>query len=354
MNWPMVSRRKYENLSKELEQLRTERDGYKGSYQRLDLEIGQLRTERDGYKGSYQRLDLEVGQLRTERDGYKGSYEILNSQVGSLRSERDGYKCAYHTAADELGNLRAYGEPPPRSPEEAERMAGKPSIFVVCQPKAGTKYLGATLARTLGYDYGRNVVTHTFPKSLIWSAMAHDFLRGGMISASHLQADVFNLRMMKEIGLTKGVIQFRDPRAALYSEYHYFVDHEMYRRYNPVSGDAFLELNKDQQLAYHVERFFKPLIGWIGAWVDVLDTDRELNFLVTTHEELASDEQKLFSNILAFYGIQAELNPARKNHDTHFRSGSNSEWRSELSPTLVLTLNSLIPKRLWDRFGWDP
>jgi hypothetical protein len=197
-------------------------------------------------------------------------------------------------------------------------------------------------------------VTHTFPKSLIWSGMAHDFLRGGMISASHLQADVFNIRFMKEVGLTKGVIQFRDPRAALYSEYHYFLDHEMYRRYNPITGDAFLNLSKDQQLAYHVERFYKPLIEWITTWVDVIEADRELDFLVTTHEELAADEQNLFGRILAFYGIQADLKQAVKNYDTHFRSGSNSEWRSELPPTLVATLNSLIPTRLWDRFGWQP
>jgi Sulfotransferase domain len=322
-------------------------------YEELCVELGQLRAERDGYKSSYERLNSEVGNLGSELGGYKSAYERLNSEVGNLRSELDGYKSAYQTAADELGNLRAYAEPPPRSSEEADRMAGRPSIFIVCQPKAGTKYLGATLAQTLGYDYGRCVVTHTFPKSLIWSSMAHDFLRGGMISSSHLQADGFNIRMMKEIGLIKGVIQFRDPRAALYSEYHYFVDHEMYRRYDPVNGDRFLRLSKDQQLAYHVERFYKPLIEWIGAWVDVIETDLEFDFLVTTHEELASDEQKLFAKILDFYRIQAELKPAVKNYGTHFRSGSNTEWRNELSSTLVLTLNSLIPKRLWDRFGWN-
>jgi hypothetical protein len=326
MSWPVVSRREYEKLC----------------------------AERDNYKGLYERLNSEIGQLRVDCEGHRSSYERINAEVGNLRSERDGYKSAYQTAADELGNLRAYGEPPPRTPEEVERMGGKPSIFIVCQPKAGTKYLGATLAQTLGYDYGRCVVTHTFPKSLIWSGMAHDFLRGGMISSSHLQADAFNIRFMKEVGLTKGVIQFRDPRAALYSEYHYFIDHEMYRRYNPITGDAFLKLSKDQQLTYHVERFYKPLIEWISAWVDVMEADRELDFLVTTHEEMASDEQKLFGKILAFYGIQVDLKPAAKNYDTHFRSGSNSEWRSELSPTLVLTLNSLIPKRLWDRFGWIP
>jgi len=253
-----------------------------------------------------------------------------------------------------LGNLRAFGEPPPRSSKEAARMAGKPSIFIVCQPKAGTMYLGATLAQTLGYDYGRRVVTHTFPKNLIWRGMAHDFLRGGMISSSHLQADDFNIRMMKEIGLTKGVIQFRDPRAALYSEFHYFVDHEMYRRYNPVNGNAFLKLSKDEQLAYHLERFYKPLIEWIVAWVDVLETDRGLDFLATTHEELASDESRFFRQILEFYGIEAELKPAEKNYETHFRSGSNNEWRSRLSPDLIQILNSMIPQRLWDRFGWEP
>jgi hypothetical protein len=184
--------------------------------------------------------------------------------------------------------------------------------------------------------------------------MAHDFLRGGMISSSHLQADEFNIRMMKDIGITRGVLQFRDPRAALYSEFHYFVDHEMYRRYNPTNGDAFLKLNKDEQLAYHLKRFYEPLVEWISAWVDVLDMDSELDFLVTTHEELAADEQELFRRILAFYGIEASLKTAEKNYDTHFRSGSNTEWRTELPSTLIETLNAQIPQRLWDRFGWVP
>jgi uncharacterized coiled-coil DUF342 family protein len=126
MSWPVVSRRAYEKLC----------------------------AERDSYKNLHEKLNSEIKRLRDDCEGHRSSYERINVEVGNLRSERDGYKSAYQTAADELGNLRAYGEPPPRPQEDVERMEGKPSIFLVCQPKAGTKYLGATLAQTLGYDYG--------------------------------------------------------------------------------------------------------------------------------------------------------------------------------------------------------
>jgi Sulfotransferase domain len=343
------------------EHLRSELEAQRLGIQELTATLQNVKAEHDAKNSAHTELakahkniTRNYNRLQQERDGYKSSYETLNAEVGTLQTQCDGYKLSYDALAAEVGKLRIDAEPLPRSADEAERMAGKPSLFIVCQPKAGTKYLGATLAGSLGYDYGRNVVTHTFPKNLIWQGMAHDFLRGGMVSVSHLEPDSFNVQTMKEIGLTKGVIQFRDPRAALYSQFHYFVDHQLYRIYNPVSGQVFLDLTEAEQIAYHIERFFKPLVAWISGWIDVLETEQELDFLVTTHEELVADERDLFSKILRFYGIDANLKPAVKDRNTHFRSGNNTEWRAALSPSLVASLNAIIPERLWRRFGWQP
>ncbi|MGH8646075.1 MAG: hypothetical protein ACREX4_17105, partial [Gammaproteobacteria bacterium] len=168
-----------------------------------------------------------------EKEGIQINPDVATN-VGNLIGLYHGYRKAYLTLSEELGILRQTAAPIVRnqSPVDpgffgrigiwAEQVkqpskVEKPSIFLVTLPKSATVFVGHSIAQTLEYDITSTLVTPTFPKNIIWGPMLLDFLRGGMVSASHLQPDDTNLTLLKRTGVKQIVLHIRDPRAALLS-----------------------------------------------------------------------------------------------------------------------------------------
>lgn len=319
----------------------------------LEADTAILTQERDGYRRAYEQLNAEVGTLRSEREGYKRAYEQLNAEVGTLRAERDGYKNAFETIEPRYNHLRMVAAPVVRE-NLAPSQADKPSIFVVTLPKSGTMFIGHSLRETLGYDYTGVLVTPTFPKNIVWQAMARDFARGGMVSVSHMQPDAENLAVLKEAGIRKCLLHVRDPRAALASWYHFLADFGTNRdRVVLGSNDDFWELPKSRQMDRYIDAFYKPCIDWLSAWVEIAESNCNLDILVKSHDQLASREHDYLTSVLDFFGLAAPVRIIAKSRDTHYRQGDNESWRSDLTREQIERVNALLPQSLAERFGWS-
>lgn len=304
-------------------------------------------------------MQEDLAQLMQERDGYRNAYETLNAEIGQLRSEREGYRNAFHWVEQRFNYLRMVAAPYCRE-AIAEHLVGKPSIFVITLPKSGTVYILNSLRQTLGYDQTAVLVTPTFPKNIVWRAMADDFMRGGMVSLSHMQPDAENLRILKEAGIRKCVVHVRDPRAALASWFHFRTDYgtqiggvERISQVEVALPLSFREQAKPLQIDHYIETFYRPCLGWLEQWVDVAANDHDLDVLLLTHDELARDEASYMKRIIGFYGLDTPVSLAAKEPSTHYRRGDNVAWREDLTPAQVDLVNAMLPKTLADRFGWE-
>lgn len=302
--------------------------------------------------------EAEVSRIISERDGYRNAYEILNAEVGHIRSERDGYRNAYRAVDERYSYLRAVAAPIVRETVRPE-IAGKPSVFVVTLPKSGTVFISHSLRSTLDYDFTSVLVTPTFPKNIVWQAMADDFMRGGLVSASHMQPDAENLSVLRQAGVRKCLLHVRDPRAALASWYHFRTTYgaeateveRLSRVASPHSAE-FRSWPMPRQMDHYIETFYRPCLGWLTAWMDVADNDPSFDVLVKTHEQLAEDDRGYMRSALGFYGLDAWPAVVGKSKSTHYRSGSNDGWRSDLTDEQTERVNGLLPRALADRFGW--
>jgi hypothetical protein len=151
-------------------------------------------------------------------------------------------------------------------------------------------------------------------------------------------------------GIDKMVLHVRDPRATVHSWMHYFRERPGLRK---RQSDEFYSLPDDEQLEYHIDTFFNYSIRWLGEWSDYLDKDPKMKVLITSHEQLATDERALFQSIFDFYGITTEVlrfpfKDARRN----YRSGSPTEWRTHTSQANITRMTELIPERFFLRYGW--
>jgi hypothetical protein len=350
-----------------------ERDGYETAYRKLEQEIASARAsvdasalERAHAEAALQKAVEErnstvdaLATLTAERDGYKGAMEQViterdaaNTTLSSMTAERDGYRNAYESHGRELGALRVTAAPVVRPKERQEAGAGRRSIFLVTLPKSGTVYVSHALARSLDYDHTGTLVTPTFPKNILWGEMLADFAKGGMISASHMQPDDYNLEAMASHGIRKMVLHVRDPRAALNSWMHFIRDKHPETGESPRSLE-YRQKSAAEQLDFLIEHEYPAFANWIADWMTVVETPRwNLNPLIVHHDELASDENRYFQRIFDFYGFDATLKTAAKDKNAHYRKGDNDDWRATFSPAQRARVNDLMPARLWTDFGW--
>lgn len=288
-----------------------------------------------------------VGQILSQ-EGIQRTLEVA-SNIGNLVGLYQGYRQAYLAHCEEIGYLRQTAAPIVR-----KNMGGRiyrPSVFLVTLPKSATVFIGHSLVKTLGYDFTSTLVTPTFPKNIVWGEMLLDFLKGGMVSASHLQPDYDNLTLLSRCGVNKIVLHVRDPRAALLSWAH-FVMKSMRKERKPYQP-ALDSLDALDNLEHFVDASFPYFVNWIDGWVSALSSDPDLQALILTHDELAQSPETYFGKIFAFYGMGIpELRLVDKAESTHFRSGDNSEWRRVFPEHLVKKMNDQIPDRLWEKFGW--
>ena len=343
----------YEQIAAEIGEVRSESGGYKNAYEQLAAEIGRVRTEREGYKDAYQQIAAEIGEVRSECGGYRSAYRQIESEIGAVRSERDGYKSAYKAMSAEVGLLRLTAPRPPRTDEEAAKVVGQPSVLIATLPKSGTVYVQSVLAQTLGYVYGRSVTTPGFPKNVLQRPELFDFARGGMITVSHFQGDPLNIEGLLESGIKKGVLLVRDPRDALLSWMAFYRQRKLYRAGPAHHTVSFPTMSFEEQFEFHLTRFFRNAISWLSEWLDAFESHPELQFMIMDHEQLASNETLFFERLLSHFEIAAQVKTAERNAATHFSGNRRSDWRTGFSPEHIERLNSAVPERIWDAFGWE-
>lgn len=340
----------------------------------LVKDVGLLSALYKGYKNAYNLLHKEVSALRAIGNAVQAARikdviveamrhegEIPNdlvADVEKLSNYYKGYKNAYNILNVEVGHFRAYSAPYVRPNESIALSESKPSIFLVTLPKSATVFIANSIASSLDYTLTQTMITPTFPKNIVWSAMANDFSRGGMVSVSHMQPDVYNIRAITQAGIRKGVLHIRDPRAALLSWVHFMgkkvATHDTGAAsiLNPA-GQGFLDQTFEQQVDSCIQIFFTHCIDWIEGWMACLKEDPRLNFLVVSHDELVNDEMAYFNRIMEFYGFDTIVSTVKRDETTHFRKGDNSEWREVLTPTQIKRMNDAIPDWMWERFGWE-
>ena len=285
------------------------------------------------------------------------AHDELVAEVQQLRQERDGYRNAYNIKSEEAGHLRSVAAPVLRE-SVAPELEGKPGIFVATLPKSGTVFIGHSLRLSLGYDHSNVLVTPTFPKNIIWEAMLDDFMRGGMISSSHLQPDETNIEILKRFGVEKILVHIRDPRAALSSWYHFRKD------YNAGGGGL---ANVSRVVAKRPQPLFKgpkadvmnrliptwyaESVAWIGGWLERAD---DIPFLLKTHEELKASGEKYIASTLEAFDLSAPVKLVERNAQSHFRKGDNVSWQEDFTKDQRKQLDAALPDEWIERFGWLP
>lgn len=241
-----------------------------------------------------------------------------------------------------------------------QSQATKPSLLIVTLPKSGTVYLNATFQRSLNLQDIR-LCNGYFPTDHLSLDRLQLFVSdGGYIASTHLDPSPANLQLLDAL-LPRWVVHVRDPRASLLSWVHHVRRyHQESRgidllRVTPVPPDKILTSNLEECIDWHIDRYLRPAIDWIGAWIDVVDRRTDGQILLTEFSALRSKEEELCRKIASFIGFDTSAyqhSPPEKTMAAHYRVGELNEWENAFTRQQIERTASMIPQRLLGRFGW--
>lgn len=226
---------------------------------------------------------------------------------------------------------------------------GLPSVAVVAQGKSASVAIGNIFSGGFNlpcFAYSLNTVE-------VIESWARDFARGGASYTTHLRPYRRNIARLKRAGVSKIVVEVRDPRQRLLSMIHHVV------RYDDAAlslkQNGFAALPVDEQIEAMME-FYLQSIDWLQGWIEA---EKELDVLFSTFEDFVRDRPAFVQRYLDYYGGPMEyfrLEHAINIHEGtnyHFRAGEIDEWKRVFSPERAERLSAILPKSIKERFGWS-
>lgn len=227
------------------------------------------------------------------------------------------------------------------------------SVFIAALPKSGGRFLRDTLLLGLGYT-PKTCSCELFPGDVLNWQRLPDFSAGGYVAHHHIPASATNLWLLKRFDI-KPIVHFRDPRAAVYSWMHHIVaakcpdDLPPANAYGPPS--EYYQQTQTWRIDWLIENRLPQVCTWIAEWVQASDDN---GFLITEYTEIP-DIQSLCQKIATHLSIKGPTQypelPKVKAHN--FRSGDPKEWRNVFTAEQISRANTMVPKHLFERFGWE-
>lgn len=235
-------------------------------------------------------------------------------------------------------------------------------------PKSATLYLASAIERLESCTRMR-IATRGLWSSQIDVEAVEQFL--GLpagVAQQHIAPTGYNLRLLREFGLTRFVLVVRDPRDVLISWYHHLHRQDIRASRwhyalclaNDLLSENWYALGREPQFDALVECAFPRFQDWIRDWVQIVDQG-EPAIRLLRYEDFVLDGRRSVEDLLAFFGrrrplTESDLPPVQAGTEidraTHFRRGKVGSFRDELAPQQVARLNSMVDARLYARLQW--
>lgn len=237
-----------------------------------------------------------------------------------------------------------------------------PMIIVNSLLKSGSTYLEKSLQNSLGYKV--KILPFISNKKQLTNIMNNTSL-DTTLTKQHFIPTELNVALFKTL-TDRIVIHVRDPRQVLLSWVHHlhvaktYEDEIVFYKDIGKSRAEYLALDFQEQVDLCIKYFLPRATNWINGWLAIQKQEAAkengLKILLTTYDELVTDEIGLFNKILQFYELDPNIyafTPAKKNANVRFRKGDQNEWKQAFTQEQKNKIASIVPESLLLTFGWD-
>ncbi|TDQ84274.1 hypothetical protein A8950_0822 [Dongia mobilis] len=236
-----------------------------------------------------------------------------------------------------------------------------PPIIIFAQPKSASVFIHRAIRRTLQVPFYRVGVGGIHHSSIGYSQLAH-FSKGNVVSREHLPGSPFMLQALAAAGIGKAVLHVRNPSDSVVS-WTRMVDRTLETR--GMAGAALLcervlpadypQWSFPDKLRWQIANYLPLQVAWIENWLQLADSQQDVNLLVTTYEEFAADPRAYVARVLEHFDIHlpaSEISlPSAEIGRSNIFSADGNKWAG-LDSELHDMARDRVPESLRAGFGW--
>jgi len=238
---------------------------------------------------------------------------------------------------------------------------GSHVIFVAGFPKSGTTWVENFISRIPGYSPrvlagSQEVIRlHRLP------ACAFDRVSRCAYSSykTHITPSRENIDVLVKKGIDKVLVMYRDPRDIIVSNYYHVLQSNPWRTDDPWYAD-YTVMSKEDALSHSLDLMVGLYDSWVTGWRRVAQEHPAIDCLMVQYESLRENPEKVFSDILAFFGVEmthSTFQDLLQSVDGRFakfqdfgepgkrstrRKGASGEWKHELNDEQKQRINERL------------
>lgn len=222
-------------------------------------------------------------------------------------------------------------------------------ILIIALPKSGSTWIENFLYKINGYVARRiwgdedKILEQKLQKGSFKNFS--DFLFS--YAKLHIDPTEENISILKESGIKKVLILYRDPRDVAVSRYFHLLKHPK-KSWEPNFVD-YLSMSKEEGITDSVKTTIKDTISWIDGWIEEAKKEKERYFVIK-YEDILEDRDKIFLEISRFFELSKSENEVKdilveidKNmkkgfnlkstagNKSTFRKGGSGDWKNHFS-----------------------
>lgn len=237
-------------------------------------------------------------------------------------------------------------------------------IFLSGMALSGSTWIKNMLARIPGYytrfsPMPRDIANR---QDIVDVAFKRVPQRGYTLFKTHLNPTVSNLECIKQNGVEKIIVSYRDLRDVVVSDYYRNLEFP-----NPEDVCGFVDCNtmtREEAIDLSIERVHKFFVPWIRGWIKIAQVDPE-SYHFIKFEDLKNSPHAELKKMLSFYGIDLDDTTVNRiiletqgrgnvkdniesakvlpwGYSSNFRSGKIGSWRQEFSSQHIIKARRLL------------
>jgi hypothetical protein len=177
-------------------------------------------------------------------------------------------------------------------------------IFIAGYPKSGTTWVENFISNIPGYNprvlHGdlENMRNHNLPSNAF-----KYFPKYGYSSVkTHINPTDANIKVLRDRGVKKIVVMYRDPRDIVVSNYYHVLKSNPWKKTDSFYLD-YKKVSKEEAMLHSLNMVSEDFQQWLYGWEDKCLEVSDIECYFLRYEDILKDSKLKFREILNFYEI---------------------------------------------------
>lgn len=190
-------------------------------------------------------------------------------------------------------------------------------VLLACLPKSGSTFIAKTIVNITGYDFVQFQPYRATNEHNILPGVFYSNLNKNTVTQLHIKPSILNKKLLQEHDI-KVVYLTRNILDSLRSIHHHILnENDQWFMFTAV--EDYQNWHTERQFDFLIDLVLPWYVNFISSWQYEIEKG-SLNILEVSYEDFKTNNIKVISKILKFYGLDYDNNAIKKGIDESYNN----------------------------------